>query len=485
VRWQSGTPVQAATRLVHQVCTPVEMSKAVAWQDATQQAVSLLAPHQVAHGMQVAPVLRLQQGQTLARTLLAPHQAATPAQRALVARWQQARDIPAGLSVYVPPGGEDGEGREISLDMVFACPAYAGGPINMVFGRVCGAVEPGGPPALVVVPIRSLYMTLNTILLRRVAGNIELPATGFQMSIDADSWTWNWSANVQGRALELLAPEAGEPVELEAIINGVAYRLASEDVGRQRRFGRSELAVSGRGLAAELDAPYALTQNFSNAADRTAQQLAIEALMVNGVGIGWSVDWGLTDWLVPAGAWSHQGSHMSAVNAIAAAAGGYVQPHRTARTLRVLPRYPSAPWDWASVTPDFELPSAPVVVEGIKWLTRPAYNRVHVSGEAVGVLGEVTRGGTAGDVSAPMVVDPLITHADAARQRGLSILGNTGGQAIVSLSLPVLAETGLILPGQFVRYVDGATDRMGLVRGSSLDWDRPKLRQTLTLETHV
>jgi hypothetical protein len=83
-----------------------------------------------------------------------------------------------------------------------------------------------------------------------------------------------------------------------------------------------------------------------------------------------------------------------------------------------------------------------------------------------------------------MVTDALITHADAARQRGLAVLSDTGTQAHISLRLPVLDETGVIPPGALVRYVDGATTHLGLVRGTSLEWGAPKLRQTLTVETH-
>ena len=84
-----------------------------------------------------------------------------------------------------------------------------------------------------------------------------------------------------------------------------------------------------------------------------------------------------------------------------------------------------------------------------------------------------------------MVVDQLATHADAARQRGQSVLGDTGRQALVTLSLPVLSETGLILPGKLVRYVDGPTTRVGLVRSCAIEWRRPRLRQRISLETHI
>ena len=64
------------------------------------------------------------------------------------------------------------------------------------------------------------------------------------------------------------------------------------------------------------------------------------------------------------------------------------------------------------------------------------------------------------------------------------MLGDTGLQAIINLRLPVLAATGVIKPGAMVRYVDGATQHLGLVRATSVEWQAPTLRQTLTVETH-
>ena len=45
--------------------------------------------------------------------------------------------------------------------------------------------------------------------------------------------------------------------------------------------------------------------------------------------------------------------------------GGYVQPHATAKTLRILPRYPSVPWEWDVVAPHVELPAAAASVESV------------------------------------------------------------------------------------------------------------------------
>lgn len=362
---------------------------------------------------------------------------------------------------------------EASTDLVFSGIAALDG--NLVFR--CDYATPDGPTATVVVPIRRAYIVINTVSLTILDGPALTPLA-MSMAIDADSWTWRWSAALP--AAELALVDTGAPVEVIASINGTAYRLVIEQIGRERSFGRGEVRVSGRGRNAVLDV---LTGTFANPALRTAAQLMDDALAVGGD--GWSIDFGLDDWLVPAGVWSAQGTAMAALRTIAAAAGGYLQPHRTNAVVRVLPRYAVAPWDWGAVVPDIELPTAPVVREGIEWIAKPAYNRVFVSGTRDGVLAQVTRTGSAGDVVAPMVTDALITAAAAGRQRGLAILGDTGRQQLVTLALPVLPETGVIEPGKFVRYVDGATERVGVVRSTSIDARFPSLTQTIGVETHA
>ncbi len=428
---------------------------------------------------------RFQIADLLQRAVASGMGVAVPLQRTWGTRYQQAWPPRPGIwTPPVVPGPGPCYVPTLPAVLVFADPFDASLPARLVFKCDQGGPGPQPEPGVVVVPVRKVYIVLNSIILTRLPDGLPLPTESVSLSIDTDSWTWQWSASLQVQMRQHLAPVAGEPVRVQAVINGVPYHLAVESISQDRSFGKGRIAVRGRGIAAVLDAPYAPTLNFGNTADRTAQQLMQDALTVNGVGIGWAVDWGLQDWLVPAGAWSHQGSYISAINTIATSAGGYVQPHATEQILRILPRYPVKPWEWAGAAPDVQLPSDVVSVEGIEWTTKPAYNRVHVSGQAQGVLAEVTRAGTAGNIVAPMVTDALITHADAARQRALAVLADTGAQARVQLTLPVLPETGLILPGKLLRYTDGAKQRTGIVRASSLSWSMPTMRQTLQLETH-
>lgn len=362
---------------------------------------------------------------------------------------------------------------------------FTAGPGGPALLYVCErGIEPPGPAATVVVPVRSIYIMNNSVTLRVVATDAMLPVIGFSLQIDADSWTWSFSATLPMSAAASLQPSGGSPVEVEAVINGVPYRLIAERLTTNRTFEATTLQVSGRGRNAVLADPYADRRSFSAAGALTAQQLMLDALTDNGVPIGWTLDFGLTDWSVPGGTWAHQGTWLSAVRTIAEAAGGYVQPHRTDPVLRILPRYPSAPWDWAGLTPDFELPAAVVSTEAIEWLDKPIYNRVYVLGDRNGIMARVTRAGTAGDAVAPSVVDPLITAIEAGRQRGRMVLSDVGRQAAVQISLPVLAETGVIAPGSLVRYLDGATTRLGLVRTTSVNVAL-QARQTLGVETHV
>lgn len=361
----------------------------------------------------------------------------------------------------------------------------AGRALNGHLVFVCKVVVIA-PPAHVVIPIRRAYIVRNTINLTRVDSGAEVHAHGFTMSLDYKSWTWSWSASLHHDAAPHLGRESnGDPAEFVVEVNGVPFRLRLERKGRDRRFLPQERwQVSGKGRAAILAAPWSPVLSFGNAEQRTAQQLAMEALTINGASIGWNLDWQLQDWVVPGGAWALRGSYMDALNDIASAAGGYIQPHNTDRVLRVLPKYPVAPWDWPDVTPDFEIPAMAAEVEGTEFIDKPAYNRVFVGGQGMGVFGPMTRAGTPGDQIAPQVTHPLITAVEAQRQRAIAELADTGNQEIITLSLQVMPETGVILPGAFVRYA-GEQTVMGIVRSTAINWTYPRLRQSLEIETHV
>ncbi|MEW6514288.1 MAG: hypothetical protein AB1443_09825 [Pseudomonadota bacterium] len=347
---------------------------------------------------------------------------------------------------------------------------------------------PTDPNGTIVTPVLRSYIVLNEISLVRVSNSLALPALALSINADADSWTYSWQATVPGDNLDDVLPATpGEPIEFEASINGWPHRLLAEQISLDRSFGKPRVNISGRGIAALLAAPYAASEARSNAGQaRTANQLCEDALLINGVpASGWTVDFNLTDWLVPAGAWVTLGSPMDAIAGIAAAAGGYVRADATSKILHIESRYPVAPWDWGTATPDFQLPDSATTKVGIEWRENPPYNAVYVSGTGPdAILARVKRFGTAGDIVAPMETDPLAVHADACRQRGTAVLGNAGKGQTLTLETPILDTIGPYPVGSLIRFVDGGTNRVGLVRACAISAAMPRVRQTLEVECH-
>ena len=530
-RWQEAVPLPTDNKVVYQRAMPMEGGTRSTWSDAVRLHQSVESRFQEAERLGTA-VLRAiyQDGQRVrhavralfeeaerlaTNTLRARYQdayrdrrnftavrfqqaipysvgwrenggAATALTHEWVARYQEAMRPPIGM--WVPPEPPEPDpcySPELPAHLVFVDP-WTGSP-NLLF--VCDRHDPDPPEPgeAIVVPVKEVYLTINSAVLVRVDNGHFIPTTAMAMSLDVDSWTWSFSASIPGSALEQVKPaNDGTLVIVQATINGTAYRFAVEKITRERTFNSSQLRVNGRGIAAELDGPYAPQMSFGNTQPRNARQLLDDILTYNNVPIGWDIGtFEPTDWAVPAGVFSHVGSYISALNAVAGAAGAYLQPHNTARTMDVRLRYPTPAWEWASVTPQFELPAAVTTQEGFEWTDKPKYNRVFVSGQEHGILGQYTRSGTAGDLVAPSVVDPLITEAAAARQRGRAIISDTGRIATVTLRLPVLTETGIIKPGNFVHYVEGGNTHIGLTRGVSVAVGLPTIYQTLTVETHV
>lgn len=305
-----------------------------------------------------------------------------------------------------------------------------------------------------IIPTRRTYIVLNEVTLRRTDSSTVVEALSLDISIDADSWLPSWSAEVAFSEWPSLAAENGEPLELEAIVNGHRWLLLAEGApARSRSFGKTTVQIKGRGIAAWLDAPRAAVMNHYNATQMTAQQLMAQALTTNGVSLGWDLDWQITDWLVPASAWSVQGSPMAGVLDVAGAVRAVVQADPTGKILHILPRYPVKPWEWGSAVPDIEIPPDILLSDALEPIERPDYNAVFVGGQSFGVTGRVYRAGTAGDLLAPQITHPLITEAAAARQRGIAELGDAGRQARISIRLPISEDTTLLKVGQLAHLL--------------------------------
>ncbi|MCM2310297.1 MAG: hypothetical protein NDI84_02740 [Steroidobacteraceae bacterium] len=507
--WAASRASSSRTEVRDLPTIALDLETGLPWSIAAPLGAASLAPWGVAATADhdIAAPWGLYSGRSVTAAVL-PWGVASVADRAAVAPWGSYAARPAATAspswrlsyraddVLVVPWGEY---RHTARDLVAV--VAQSNPHNprwnlpwVRYSRILDpgygiAVPDGNPPTdpagTIIVPALEYYVVINEFTLVRADTSEPVEVTDFSASIDADSWTWGWSASLHADLMPLVrSPALGEHVELIASINGRPLRLVVERMGRDRRFADARLKISGRGRAAWLSDPHSPISTRYNTTQRTAQQLLADALTINNASIGWSIDWRITDWLVPAGAWSNTGTYIDAANRIAEAGGAYIQSHNTDQTLIVLPRYPVAPWNWGTATPDIEIPEAACEVESIEWQDKPDYNAVWVSGGTGGRRDRIRRTGQAADRPAPTVVDDLATAPEMTRQRGTAVLGDTGRQAHITLRLPVLPETGIIQPGQLVRYTEGGNTHIGLSRSVQIEQRFPALWQTVKVETH-
>lgn len=490
--WSSGRPAAAVAAGGWQSGIMLRNSARAPWQSGRPTPAAAAAPWQIAVIIR-RPGDRIRWGAgdpTPISVAVRAASAVTVLPVAVRLPWDAAEHLPPGRTViiippqppvwrcYTPPSGDQAhllfdERRRPGNDILFSCGA-------------------GAPSGALIIPTLRTYIVVNSATLTRVSNNLRLPLRDISISGGFDSAHWSWSATLPLRALADLEPDApGQLVELEARLNDMPWRLLVEKRTESERFGSASLRISGRGIAAELSAPGAASTPRNNLLSaQTAQQLAGDALTINGVSNGWTLTWQGADWLLPAGLWAHTGSPMEAVLRLAEAGGAYVLPAPAARSLAVMPRYPAAPWEWSSLAPGVVLPAAATLERGSEEIVRPGSNIVFVCGRDLNA--RVRRTGSAGDRPAQMIVDPLTAHADAARQRGLAALAEASSHRMWQLETGILPGYGVIQIGTVLDWVRGQTTRRGIVRElavaaslpSGASKDPVKVRQTLGVEIH-
>lgn len=345
------------------------------------------------------------------------------------------------------------------------------------------------------VPARKVYFIVNTVSLKRVSDNIAVGLTSVSVGIDYASWCWSFNANIPYNQLEKVEPTATGPVEVELEINGLVWRFLVEQYGERKQFARTDIPISGRSVTAYLENPYAPIRSYKQESAIQSRAFAEAELTRPGLETGFTLDWQLIDslgWLMPAGTWSYTSlTPIQVIQALAQGAGGYVNSHPSDRELIVLPEYSLPHWEWAGATPDKVVPKTLIKSQNLQWTEKPLYNGVYVVGERTGVNAFVKRFGTNGAFQAQMFVSPMISHVDAARNKGMSILSAGGKQAQVGLDLPMEPSLGLVTPGMMIEVTNGGYGTepawRGMVRSTSISatWNQSlTITQSIGLERH-
>lgn len=518
-RWQSGAAVSGQTEARWQDSQPHNARTGLHWQDAAAARHALLAAWQEAERLRGTTGLRWQDGRAQRETLPARYQEAIrlrsvalstwqdatpsrtllrhrgrdglPVHLGLALHWQDARRPPPGLSVVTPvtPPAEEPCYDPLTLGRLEFTEAWApDGRLVFVCNR--GGVAPGAP--LYILPAR-FYMAVHSLQGWRLPDMLPIPVLEFSFQAERGSFDWSFDVSVPLSAFDALERVSGVPTRLRVDADGMRFEMVIDGRRHDEAHGGRSVVVKGRSLTALLADPNALETQRLNSAQISAQQAALQALDLS----GFALDWGLTDWLIPAGAWSHSGTPLAAVQAIVEAAGGYLQSHRYLPQLIARHPYPDTiggaaggPWNWGSVSvvPDVEVASTALVTLGVEDSFGPDLNAVYVSGASQGVNGLYKRAGTAGDRLASPVVDPLITAIEAVRQRGRAVIGAAGAKQTISASLPVLtgaSQPGILSVGQLIQ-VNAAQPWRGMVRSVSGTFKHgAEVRQSLQIERHL
>lgn len=511
-RWQHAQPLHAGLRPVMREATRLRAAAAGRWQEADarraaarqhwQEAIRLRdaaqARWQDADRLRGAAVLAWQETIRLRAALHAHWQDGLPARASartgygdglrlritLAPHWQEAWRPRAGVSrlppIPPPPGPPPCyDPARLGL-LVFDTPYTGDG--RLVF--VCHRAGPGPDPepAQWVIPLLRVYMAVHSISAVLLPSLERVQLSNVSIASDDDGYAWHLSATGPEHLLDQLAPVSGLPARIRVTINGIQWVFAVEPPQRTRAFGDFKAQVRGSSVTSLLGSPYMPEQAWSSELSLTAQQIVAQALEFTGV----AIDWGLNDWIVHAPAWSHMGSPLSVAQRVAEAAGAVVRSHRTDPVLIFAPKYPHMPWEWPTAPLNVQMPGQIITKDTLEPIAAAQFDTVYVSGTVGGsVKGHVVRAGSAGVVPAQPVVDALMTHEVAARQRGSAILAAAAITKRQPITVPLLTggtTPGLILPGYLIEVVEPGETWRGLVRGITVTEGSPMVHQALTVE---
>lgn len=469
-----------------------QQSATARWQRAAVTTAETLARFGLAKNTPKSAVVPWQRGDARERVLVAPsNRAAKPTPVSVVVPWQRALVVGSeGGPRYLPlPPVQPPVRPDTVVDVRFCAPYPESGHTTLIFGlNPCGGVTPDAP--LYILPAR-FYMAVHSITATTFPGLVPVRITDVSLGADVDSTVWTFSARGPVELFDQFAPTAGSPAQIKVTIDGMEWVFIVDKLTLDEKFGARGASISGRSATALVGQPYARQTSRLTTTARNAQQIAADALALSGVGL----DWGITDWLVPAGAWSHTGTPLAAVQTVAQAAGGFINSHRSAPTILVRHPYPTlpggipgGPWNWGGAfAADVELAPDSILSKSIERMDGPDIDGVYVSGTTQGIQAHVYRQGTIGAKLAAMEVDPLITANAAAQQRGYSVLGKAGAKHMVQITLPVLtggANPGVLDVGQLVQ-INEAVPWRGMVRSVSVQANMRQVRQSFSMERHL
>lgn len=331
------------------------------------------------------------------------------------------------------------------------------------------------------IPKQRTYMSTNSAALVRWPDLTPLPCTALSIETDFDSWCWALSATLAGPEAWPLVQPNPLACEVQATINGQVWRFLLDVPSTQRSFNSDRISLKGRSRSAWLHDPYTPNRDFSETEAREMVQLA-EAALDN---TGWTVDWQLENWVVPAGLWTQYSTPIESLIRLATTTADGVYTHPSDAIITLQKRWPVASWLLDAATTDLLIPEDAVISLSQAPVYTQPLNGVYVSGTTAGALALVKIAGTDGALQpTEPITEALLCDAAgvAARQRGLNALSDSGAGWEMDAEVLLTPAIGLVQPGMVISIAG----MKGISRSCriSAQWsgDGLQVRQTVTLE---
>lgn len=339
------------------------------------------------------------------------------------------------------------------------------------------------------IPNLRSYIVHNVIA--ATIGGIAVDLLSFNIKTDMDSYCWQGNIDITAKDYDKIkhkldVPRGSEPMVI-AVVNGNPLAFIAEEQQRSRKFAQKSYSLSGRSITARLGADYAISQG--GLIDQASYVSQIVAQQLNGLSVT-LLNWGINDWLVPAGACSVANkTPIAVISDIAAAGGGFVTSDPSQATLSVKPRWPVAAWQLASAAPDVIVPIDVISDISDKKRTNPRYNTVLLNSASEG--GEVYRQTQGRDASAPTQDHPLYTDRDAIVPAGTAILSDSGIHGDYTLRMRWADKYNVQLArlGDVWQINDPEGAWRGVTTGVSVSIDQsndaPTVWQTVTIDRYL
>lgn len=331
--------------------------------------------------------------------------------------------------------------------------------------------------------IRNTYIMQPTINCVRVSDDLKILINSVNYSISRGQF----SATANIKFCSRIDFERALGHELKISLNGYDFYVICEQPSTSNRFANQSYSASCRSRFALLSNPYARATNYANPTAKTLAGIMSDIL----VNTGWSLDNKMIDYPIPTGAFTYTNlTPAAALLSVAKSIGAILDINDATKTVSVVPAWPVMPWDTANAICDVILNDSIILEHSSSQTISQEHNAVFVRGEQQGVACKIKRAGTLGDQFANDVVDTLITHNQAARQRGTCELANSGKKQNTTIRTKLLDDLPPIRPGMLVgiTYTDSvfkATCDSMTINASISDQGAITVSQTIQVVSNV